>query len=229
MLGAAQPDPLGAPLDGVGRLARGVGIGPDLEPPDLIGPGHEPLIGLPDLLLAGLRIARAGPLDRRVGQLQLTGIDLAGEAVDGHPVALVHRRPPSGELPALAVDPDPIGATHRRDALAPGDHRGVAVGPPSRGQHPLGADHAVVVIGGRLAADQDHRLAPLGPLLGVVGREHRLAHRRPRRGVQPRSDRGGPGPGGDDLLEQLLEPVGVQPQQGRVDIDQALGGHVVRP
>ena len=37
----------------------------------------------------------------------------------------------------------------------------------------------------------------------------------------------GPGPFGDDLLEQLLEPVGVQAQHRRVDVDQALGLHVV--
>src|SRR4029450_11457584 len=60
VLRAAQPDPLGAPLDGVGRLAGGVGIGPHLEPPDLISPAHEALIGLPDLLLAGLGGARPG-------------------------------------------------------------------------------------------------------------------------------------------------------------------------
>ena len=40
-------------------------------------------------------------------------------------------------------------------------------------------------------------------------------------------DRVGPGPSGDDLLEQLLKPVGVQPQQGLINIDQPLGVHVM--
>src|SRR4029450_2629611 len=105
VLGAAQPDPLGAPLDGVGRLAGGVGVRPDLEPPDLVGPGHEAREGLPDLLLAGLGVAGAGPLDRRVGQVQLAGVDLAGEAVDGDEVALADRRAPGAEPLALAAHP----------------------------------------------------------------------------------------------------------------------------
>jgi len=84
----------------------------------------------------------------------------------------------------------------------------------------------VIVVGGGLPADQDHRLAPLGPRLRVVGGEHGPAHRRPRAGVQAGRDRLA-APLGEDLLEQLLEPVGVQPQHGGVDVDQPLVGHVV--
>ena len=56
---------------------------------------------------------------------------------------------------------DRVGAAHRGDALAAGDHRRVRVGPAGAREDALRRDHAVVVVGRRLAADQDHALALL--------------------------------------------------------------------
>ena len=41
VLGAAQADPLGAELAGLGGVLRGVGVGADLERADLVGPLHQ--------------------------------------------------------------------------------------------------------------------------------------------------------------------------------------------
>jgi hypothetical protein len=99
-------------------------------------------------------------------------------------------------------------------------------GIPGRGQDALRSDHPVVVVRGRLAADQDHPLAALGPLLRLVGAEHDFAGGRPRRGIQTRGDGLGLGLDRHDRLQQLLQPVRVDPEQGRVLIDQPLTEHV---
>src|SRR6185369_3088709 len=75
VLGAAQADALGAVASGLGGLLGLVGVGPDLHPPDLVGPGE-------DLLELGLVLEAS--LDRR----ELAEVEVAGRAVEAQPGAL---------------------------------------------------------------------------------------------------------------------------------------------
>ena len=86
----------------------------------------------------------------------------------------------------------------------------------------------MVVVRCGLPADQDHALAPVGPLLRVVSREDDLAARRSGRGVEAARDRrlGLLRLRGDHALEELLQPVRVHPQERLVERDQVLVDHV---
>ena len=77
------------------------------------------------------------------------------------------------------------------------------------GQHPGRRHHAGYVLGGRLAEHEDR---PLGIRLGGGGVEDDRAGRRPWRGAAPDGD--GDGVTGEQpVVEHLLEPGGVDPQQ----------------
>ena len=98
----------------------------------------------------------------------------------------------------------------------------------ARGQYALGHAHAAQVFGGCLLAHQDHHLALLGPGLGLVGEEHHLPGGRARRRRQAARD--------DlrilqclrveDRVQQVVQPVGRDTQQGRLLVDHALLQHL---
>ena len=86
----------------------------------------------------------------------------------------------------------------------------------------------MVVVRGGLPADQDDLLAPLGPFRRRVGCEHHTPHRRAGRGIKTSSGRlftrlEFPR---DHRLEQLLQPIRIEPQQPFVLADEALLPHV---
>ena len=115
-----------------------------------------------------------------------------------------------GEL--VARDLHRVGADDRGDAPAAGDHGGVAHEAAACGEDALGHLHAVHVLGRGLVADEDHLLAALGRVDGVVGGEVHAADRGARRRGQAL---------GDHLLvaalelrvQHLVEVVGLDAQQ----------------
>ncbi len=165
MLGAAQADALGPEGAGPGGVDPGVGVGPHIEVPrpDLVGPRQDGAEGL------GHRTHAQG---------HGTEHHVAGAAVEGDDVALVHGHVPDRERGA--GDPDLLGAADRRLAPAPGHHGGVTDESAPGGEDALGHRHAVDVLRRGLVAHQHHLFTPLGRLGGVVGAEVGLAHRRSR-------------------------------------------------
>ena len=103
-----------------------------------------------------------------------------------------------------------LGADHRRLPPPPGHHGGVADQPAPGGEDPLGGQHPVDVLGGGLAADQHHLLAPLGGGLGVVGGQVDAAHGGARGGAQALGQHRVPGPG-ELRVEDLVEVVAGDP------------------
>ena len=77
VLGAAEPDPLGAEVAAAMGVGRGVGVDAHAELPDPVGPLHQ----------AEEVAAQLGRAQRR-----LAGEHLAGAAVHRDPVALGHAR-----------------------------------------------------------------------------------------------------------------------------------------
>ncbi len=101
VLGPAEADALRPEGDGVGRLVGLVGVGPDLEGPVLVGPGHDLGEGLVDRRLGRVE----GLLDEDLEDLGRPGVDLAfddlaGRPVDGDPIALVEDPALDGHGPA---------------------------------------------------------------------------------------------------------------------------------
>ena len=196
VLGAAQADALGAETAGVSGVLTGVGVGADTE-----------------LALAN----RVGPAEHDVELLRWLGErqvhraddDFPGGAVDRDDVALVDRHAVGGER--SLGDLHRVGADDRWGAPATSDDGGVADETATGGEDALTGHHPVDVLGTRLAADEDHLLAPLGGGFGVVGGEIDSANRRSWRGGETL---------GDDLaladepgVEDLVEVVGGHPRE----------------
>ena len=129
------------------------------------------------------------------------------EAVDRDHVALGDRAPPARERRR------PRGrarSRRRRTPPACPSPRATTAAcefvPPRAGQDALRGDHAVEVVGRRLAAHEDHLLAPLRRAPRLVGGEHDLADRRAGRRVQALRDRRpGAALGVELRREQLVE------------------------
>ena len=89
VLGAAQADPLGTERPARAGVFGSVGVGADLEGPDLVGPGHE-----------RREVAR----DRRIDGRHLADHHVAGRAVDRDEVAGLDVCRRDRELTGLLVD-----------------------------------------------------------------------------------------------------------------------------
>ena len=160
VLGPAQADALSAELPGLGGVVGGVGIGADLETAIFVGPAHDPA-----------ELAADGGVHRGDGP----GIDAAGGAIQGDPVALFVGLAGEDELLVFLVHLDVAAARDTTLAHAPGHHGGVGGHAAANGQDALGGLHALDVLGRGLQTHQDHLLAPLSPGLGVLSGEDDLA------------------------------------------------------
>ena len=137
VLGADEPDALRAVIPRRLGVLGGVRVGENLEAPELVDPGHE-------------LVEIAG--DCRGRELSLPADDLAGGAVEGHPVALVQLDAAQREPPVLLVD-DELGASrHARLAPPASHHRRVARHASPRGEDTLGRVHPAHVLGRGLHA-----------------------------------------------------------------------------
>ena len=109
--------------------------------------------------------------------LTLAGVDLAGRAVDRHPVAFLERLAVDRDRARLVVDFDRRRAADAHLAHLPRDERGVRRHAAARGEDAFGGDHAAQIFGRRLDADEQHLLALLRRGHGAIGVEVDLAGR----------------------------------------------------
>jgi phosphohistidine swiveling domain-containing protein len=200
-------------------------IGTMIEVPRAVRVRHDPRhrVGQVVVELLALEVADHDGVGHRHG----TREDLAGAAVDGDDVALADRHAVTdAELLALGVDVERRGAAHARTPQPAGDDGGVRGLAAATREDAAGGDHAAQVVGVGLLADQDHVIAPRGPLHRGVGVEDRLAHRRAGGGVHPLRQQGALGRLVEAGEHQLGELVARDAQDRLVHLDQALVDHV---
>ncbi len=170
VLGAAQPDALGAHFAGHARVLRRIRIGAHADFPVLVGPLHQRVVSL-----------------RRLGthQLDLPAIHRAIAAIERDPVAFPHHVPVDAHLLGFRIDVDLLRADDAALAPAARDHRRVAGLAAGRGENALRHVHAAHVFRAGFAPDQDHFLALRGPLFGFLRGEYSLARPPPRHRIDP--------------------------------------------
>ncbi len=140
MLGAAEPDALGAETARGAGVERRLGVGAHLHAAHLVGPFHQ-------------RGEIAGQL--RLHHRDRAGEHLAGRAVDGHHVALLECLAAGGERLLGVVDADRADAGDAGLAHAARDDRRVARHAAAGRDDAFGSVHAVNVLGRGLDAHQD--------------------------------------------------------------------------
>ncbi len=211
VLGAAEPDPLGAEFARPARIGRNVGVGAHPHPTLRIRPRHEAVELFPRLGGDELRRAEDDAPRRPVDGNHLTPLDGAS----------VHAEPARGR-----IDVQLFGAYDARLAHAPGDDRGVTRHAATGGQDRARGNDAVVVLGRRLRAHEDHIVALFLEGLGFVGIEHDLTGRRSRRGGQSLGEHRDTRFGIDHGMKQLIEILGWDALHGLVFGDQPFRDHL---
>ena len=189
VLGAAQPDALGAEAPGAPGVLRGVGVGAHpqaaagVRPLDQVGDGGD------DLVVARRRRPRssAPPRSPRRARPRRRPRRWCRRSRRRHPrpasapprtvIRRFSRSTSSASTPQTQVRPMPAGDDGRVRGLA-----------AAAGEDPLRHHHAAQVVGVGLLADQDHVVAAVGPLDGGVGVEDHLADRRTGGGVHALRD-----------------------------------------
>ena len=177
VLGAAQADALRAVAAGHRGLFGLVGVGPDLHPADVVGPGED---------LLELRLVLEPGVDGRQG----ADVEGAGRAVEADPVAFLELGAGHVAVGLLAgvVDDEVARAGHARLADLAGDDRGMRGRAAAGRDDALGHGHPVEVVRRGLDADEDDLLAALDPLDRLVGVEHGPSDGRAGRGVEAVDD-----------------------------------------
>lgn len=161
VLGATEPDALGAEPAGHARIVRRIGVRAHLEPSTGIGPPEElgeaaidrRLIGLPR---PGIHLHHLARHRREVADE-----DLARAAVEGDPVALVDLGLADEEALVAQVELDRRAAD---DGALPHPARhdgGVARHPAAGGEDRFGGDHPMEILRRGLVTDEDDGV-PMG-------------------------------------------------------------------
>ena len=213
VLGTAESDPLGAeracPLGVLGEVR----VRAHAEPADLVGPAEH----LVELLA-----------DPGRDQLDLVLRHEPGRAVDGDPIARRDLGLPHLQDPVGGVDFEVRGAGDAGPAHAPGDQRRV------RGLAALGGEDSPrgVKAGDVLSlgepSHEDHVVARLRPLHGLVGGEHHRALRRARRGRHPPGELGVLVVRVERGVQERLQRPGVDRRDRRLAVEQPLVNRVAR-
>ncbi len=164
VLGAAEPDALGAEHHRLVRVLGPVRVGADAEPARLVGELHEFLVPL-----VALGFGRDELLPAEVH-------DALG-AVERDVLPFAHDRAADAHLLGARIDVQRAAAHDAALAPATGHQRRVAGHAALRREDRLRGVHAVDILGRGLGAHQDDLLAARGPLLRIIGREHGLARR----------------------------------------------------
>jgi hypothetical protein len=123
-------------------------------------------------------------VDRGRHERHLADDDATGASVDREHVALAQLVAAEADGLRARVDVEAVAAGDARLAHAARDDGRVRGHPAVRREHALRLDEAVDVVGRRLPADEDDRLAGLAALLGGVGIEDDLAAGRAGRCVE---------------------------------------------
>ncbi len=173
----------------VPRLLGRVGVGAHVHARRLVAPLHQLLEVLELLgLLRGLvAVDQAGDDLGRRG-LDLAGVDLAGRAVDRHPVAFLERLAGHRHRARLVVHFHRRGAADADLAHLARHQRGVRRHAAARGEDAFGRDHAAQIFGRRLDAHEQHLLALLRGRDRAVGVQVDLPGRGARAGGQAGGD-----------------------------------------
>ncbi len=211
MLGATQADSLGAEVArdlGVGAV---VGVGPDAQGSEVVGPAHEGVEVFVELGLDGV-----DPAEK----------DTPGVAIDGDPVVAGNGAGRRLEQPLPVIDLHLVAAHHAALAHAPCHHGSVRGHAAAGGDDGLCGHHAVEVVGIGLVAHQDDRLALAGQACGPVGVEGDPARGGAGRSRQADGQDGWCGRRIDDGMQQLLHVIGRDAQEGFLLADQLLAHHV---
>ena len=165
-------------------------------------------------------------VDLRRDERDLAEHDTAGAAVDCEHVALAEHVTGDRGRPGGGVECERFAACHAGLAHPPGNHGRVRGHAAVRGEHALRVDETVDVVGRRLPADEDHRLACVTELLRPVRVEDDLAAGCAGRGVQAGGDDLDVGARVDHRVQQLIELRGVDARHGLLAGDQVLADHV---
>ena len=162
VLGAAKANALRTVGAGQLGLFRRVGIPPDLEPADFVGPTEQ---------LVKLLRHLAG--DKR----HFAADHVAKGAVDGECFTCRNHLATNSEFAGLNVNVQDFAANNSGKPELPGHDGRVAGRASARRQDGLGGGHAVEVVGRGLGANQDDRVALLGQRGGIVGGKRHFAGR----------------------------------------------------
>ena len=216
MLGAAEADPLRPELPGAAGVPRVVGVRPDLEPAELVGPSHE--------------AREPGVGDVRHGGREQSQVDGAERTVDRDRIPLLQDEFTDLRLPVLDIDLERLDSHDGRLAELARDERRVARPPPPARHDTLRGEHPVHIVGLRLGPDHDHVPALLRPRLRGVRVEGHRSDGGPRRDVQSLRDLFGTGA---HLLGELRVEVeghllGTYAQHGLLVAQEVLVDHVHR-
>ena len=144
VLGAAEPDALGAEFHRHARVVRRVGVGAHAELARLVGPAHQ-----------RRELARQLRLDHR----HPAGQHLAGRAIDGDEIAGAERLAGDGHGARRIVHAQRARARDAGLAHAARHHRGMRGHAAAGGEDAFGGVHAVDVLRRGLDPHQDHLLA----------------------------------------------------------------------
>ncbi len=211
VLGAAEADALGAELARLGRVLGRVRVRAHLEAAHLVGPAEDRLEVLVDLR----RHERDGAED-----------DASGAAVDREQVVFAEVVAVERGFLRLRVDRERLAPGDARLAHPAGDDRSVRGHAAVRREDPLGGDHPVDVVRGRLPADEDHVVAGRAALGGGVGVEHDLPGCGSGRRVQALRDHLDARRRVDHRMQELVELAGVDARDGVLAGDEPLLDHV---
>ncbi len=160
VLGAAQTDAVGTQLTSLHGIARRVGVGVHVHLAVFLGQIHH----------CGIVASQVG-IDGGNGAI----IHLAGAAVDRNPSAFLIGLTVHLDGASLVVNLDGSGTRHTALAHTTSNDGCVRCHATTGGQDTLSHAHAAQVLGRGLDAHHDYFLLALGPLLGIVGKEHDLA------------------------------------------------------
>src|SRR5262245_7537596 len=230
VLGAAEPDALGA--EGMGKfgLIGLIRVRAYPEPPERVGPRQQLLEPPIETRFAGVEAAVDDLEDLARLCRHLRDLHFTAEAVERDVVAFLHRLTADAESSSRLVDLQSAGADHRGFAHLASDDGGVRCHAAGRGEDALRHEHAVNVVGDGFSTDEYDLLALLRPLDGVIRGEDHLAARGARRRRQA-------GRRGRDLLplgrietgcEQLTERLRVDEQDGLFRCDQLFRDEIGR-
>jgi hypothetical protein len=211
MLGTTEADALGPETPSGAGIVRRLRIRAHFQPARLVGPLHE-----------SREITRQLRLDGR----HLAQHDLAGGAVDGDELAVLHRRPADRHSARLHVDPQIAGAGDARPPHAAGDDGGVAGHAAARGQDAGGGVHAVDVFRTGLDPHENDAVTLGSPMLGLVGGEGDAAAGRSRRGRKAARDHLARRLGVEGRVQQLIERTRIDAPDRLAAVDQAFAHHV---
>ncbi len=233
VLGAGQPDTFRSESQSHLGLVGLVGIGPHPESTRLVGPSQKlqvVLVNLGAFRLEGLVDHDTKDFRRLSGYLPME--NLAGGSIDGQPVPFSDDFVPDGHAVVAVFDFESIAAHHAHLAhLAPYQSRMRCHAAPC-GEDALGGMHASNVFGRSFQTYQNDLFSSLCPLDGIRCVENDSPRGSARSGIEPLCQQ--PlllaglflGPGIENGSQELIELVGVNPQERFLLGDDSLTHHI---